>query len=287
MFRLVALAADQPTSYISGGRTRVNGEIPHISQLLLAGQLGTEEMQIAPRAGEDWAALQARWIDEGGEPIRVTGAFRNQSHKQRQLRQAYELWLAAGEPTPGGPGWRSGMSSAYAARPGTSNHGYGSAIDIDVRALYHPESGRGTNQTLSRLWDIAREFGWTPIIKHPIVSQSESWHFDHIGGMTHVYRAFKKASQEVSRKYAPATSHTAMVGCALLGQLPGQTPAHHVQALLSMAGHFCGLVDGDIGKLTKDALRAAGYPDLWREDPHTQVSILVESKIADDAMDKL
>jgi hypothetical protein len=284
MLQLVALNPAQPTAYIMGGKTRIQGEVPHIQDVQTVRDLRDPRWRMSPRAAEAQARTQADWVTFGGELYRLTDAWRDQAHVQATLRHGYELWVSAGKPEPGGVRWRAGMKTAYAAKPGESYHGAGMSKDIDVGGLYHPQTGRGTDQTLAAFWEVARDNGWEPIIRHPQVDQSECWHFDHVGGMRHVFEAFREASR-TNRKYAPAYSHTAMVANALFGTLPNQRPAHYIQAVLALAGHFPGLVDGDLGKMSKAALTAAGLGALTTEtDHHRIVSAIAELGLGAEAM---
>lgn len=279
MLKLAAIHPEQPTAYLRGGKTRIDGEVPYIQEVMTVRDARDDRWRLAPKAADDLAQLQAAWVATGAEMFRLTDAQRDQAVVQAALRRGYELWVAAGKPEPGSVRWRPGMKTAFAAKPGESNHGCGMAIDIDVGALYHPLTGRGTDQTLAAFWEVAREFGWMPIIRHPQVDQSECWHFDHTGGLRPVFDLFLAASRS-NKKYAPAYSHTAMVGTALLGGLPNQKPAHYVQAVLTLAGHFVGLIDGQIGKLTKEGLIAAGLQAVANEtDHHKIVSALTEAGI--------
>lgn len=262
---LKRLAPEQPTAYIRGGATRqVGNQIPLIDQVLTVGTFAADDRRwsLAPAAAEDWARVQFEWAKLGGEPVRITDAFRDQ-YIQQAARNAYEAWLKAGSPEPGSSAWRVGMKSAYVARPGESMHGCGCAVDIDVQALWFPGLVRGSAAALRKFWEVAAKFGWTPAIRQPDPTKPECWHFDHKGALAAVEELYQRNG------YDPAYDDAARVGCALAGTLPvglvRDLEIAYLQARLTVAGHFCGAIDGVVGPKTKAALGAAEVkpPAKW------------------------
>lgn len=259
---LVPLPPEQPTSYMSGGRTRhADGSVPHISMVRTVGQLGGgTPWRLSAGSAKDWNALVAKVVELDGEPPRLTEAERD-ARVQAVARQGYELWDRAGRPSPGTARWSVGMKAAYVAKPGESGHGWGGAVDIDVGALVMPGCARGSNQALAAFWIVAAQFGWRPIITKPSVGQSECWHFDHFGPLRAVYNLFKEHSADP--KYLGVSyGQTARAGAALAGTLPASVVADvnvaYLQARLSLGGIFVGLIDGVLGPKTREGLKAAG-----------------------------
>ena len=255
------LAPDQPTSYLRKGGTRLpNNTIAPLSDLLVVGDAQPGRWRLAQGAAAAWQDAQDAWVANGGEPVRVTDAFRD-SVLQAAARAKYDAWVGAGKPTPGGRGWTSNMSTAYAAKPGQSNHAWGGAVDIDVGALYHPSYGRGTNAVLEAWWKIAGASGWTPIIAEPRVSQSEAWHFDHLGPLDRMRTAYRAAGPD-------SYTQVARAGAALAGMLPmsrTESDWAYVQARLAIGAksdkEIPGEIDGMLGPKTRRALAAVGVPE--------------------------
>jgi hypothetical protein len=277
--RQITLTAISPhilTSYVSGGngKTRLRGnQIPNMGQLLKVGDAPKHAFRASPATCRAIDKLHLAMVSEGMEPLRITEAHRD-AGVQAAARQGYEAWLEAGKPDPHSTAWRPGMKRDYVARPGTSNHGWGGAIDIDVEALLAPGCERGSDEALSLFWQLAKGCGLTPIIAEPMATASEAWHFDHLGPLRAVRKLYDEAAKEHSR-YRGGYSHTARVGTALAGGLPQQTDAHFIQARLLIAGVWVGLVDGAIGPMTRAGLEEAGIGkgDIKKGTKHILVKL--------------
>lgn len=259
------------TSYVrgGGGATRVRGMIPEESQLLTAGRAGGA-FSAAPRAVKVLEHVDKTVQRMGGRPLRITEA-RRETEVQRKGREAYDRWLAAGKPAPGGPGFDPRtMKAAFVARPGESFHECGLAFDLDVEALdFGPGAGQRTDAALAMLWRIARPVGMEPIIGAPLIHQSESWHFDVLPECLHrVRRMFDAHAAELPR-YARSYTLTARVANLVAGTVPflERLPIRVIQAKLLLAGHWCGEPDGYLGPKTSAALAAAGIPGVNRATP--------------------
>ena len=255
---LVGIPDDYPTAYISGGATRDRGgNVPPDGQTRTVARAGGGGVWRGTRGlVAALERLQADVVNAGGSPLRLTEVYRDQQ-VQADARARFERWVRAGKPHASSSRFdRTTMKSAYVARPGHSNHGWGGAVDFDVAALEFPGTGRGTNDALAVLWRMAKKHGFTPIIGEPVINQSESWHFDHWGPLAAVRNMFVDNG---SSAYGP----TALVGCILAGTLPisvGRGTERYVQARLLAGGHWVGEAgcDGHLGNATKHALRAAG-----------------------------
>lgn len=253
---LAKLPPGTVTAYIAGGRTRTtSGQVPHVTECITVERAHSPGWQLAPVAAADFALLVQDIIESGGEPPRLTDGFRPAAI-QGPAREGFERWVAAGRPSPGSPQFHRSMKTAFVAPLDESNHQWGGSVDIDVGALYWPDLERGSNAALARFWTFAARRGWVPIISNPVVLQSESWHFDHLGSLKVVRDAFRK------HKAHDAYAQTARAGCALAGTLLEHRRAQekYLQARLQIAGHWCGAIDGLIGPATIAALKSAGCP---------------------------
>lgn len=245
------------TAYLAGGKTREPGRgIPHISRVLTVAKANPKGWRLSPGTLRALVAVQVGLEAAQAEPLRLVDAYRGAT-AQAYARVKYEQWLDAGKPRPGDFAYRSGqMSTAYVAPADQSQHQWGGAVDIDVQA-WGPPAGtrRGTDAALEILWDFMQAQGFTPIIADPVIDQSEAWHFNHLGALAAVWERFRS---EGLRGYAGAV---ATCGCALAGTLHPRTSnqqQRYIQARLNIAGFYCGRADGQIGSMTKDALREAG-----------------------------
>ena len=169
-------------------------------------------------------------VTAAGGDFRVTELHRDVA-VQAKARAAYE----------------SGQKKAFVALPGRSNHNAGRAIDIHLGELKFP--GVAADKQLDKLWGIARPLGWSPIIKSPSESASESWHFDFWGDMAGVYKRL-------------GYSNAAFAGALLVGHAgPGTSYATVLQALLARAGLYLGVIDGIVGSNTTHALATGAAVD--------------------------
>ena len=264
---------------MSGGKTRLpTGQIPPLRNALTIAKAPSKNWKLTRSAAADWLALNTAWIKAGGEALRLSDAFRD-ARIQQDARDKYDNWINAGKPTPGSTKFhKATMKTAYVARPGQSNHGWGGAVDIGVKALFMKGTGRGTDETLGKFWDMAAKFGWRPIINHPVVDQDESWHFDHLGPLQGVYDLFRKNGRG-------AYGYTATVGAALTGTLPRSDKAEwiYVQSRIILAGQYIGAPDGVPGRMTKAGLKALGIDAATvKQGVHHVAAALNKAKIAED-----
>jgi hypothetical protein len=172
-----------------------------------------------------------------------------------------------------------------ASPPGRSQHGWGGAVDFDVAALEFAGTGRGTDEALARFWELAAADGWTPIIANPWIAQSESWHFDRFGWpMLALRKLF------ADHGYRSNYGLVAEVGCTLAGTMPhtvGHQKERYVQARLLIDGHWCGPVDGIIGKNTRAALADAGVTAPPGATVDQLITALNEAGVGSEALGAL
>lgn len=247
------------TSFVRGGsyggtRTRT-GDIPHIDTVMTVARAPSVGWSGSQGTVAAWVALTEQWQAAGGEPLRMTHTIRKAA-AAADMRRGWEQWVERGRPDPHDPAWQRGMRMHYVAPVDGTNHQWGGAVDFDVQALYIEGLERGSDEALERLWEMADEHGFTPVIAHPVANQSEAWHLDHMGPLRAAY-------VELRGTYRSAYTEVARMGCALAGTLHPDTSnqqARYLQARLAIGGFVPGRCDGIIGPKTRAALEAAGAP---------------------------
>jgi len=258
---LAPIPDDFPTAYVAGGKTLdANGRVPSIHRTLTVGKAGGGTVwRASPGMVRALIKLQTAVKNASGAPLRLVDAYRDQ-RKQADARGRYERWLRAGKPDTSSRSFNKvTMKTAFVAKAGRSNHGWGGAIDIDQRALEFPGTGRGTNRALEELWRIAIPMGFTPILSVPLVEMPECWHLDFMGPLEKVAELFR------ANRAGEIYSKTAYVGCILANSLPSNTnrlSERYVQARLLIEGYYVGAAgcDGILGKETRKGLIEADIP---------------------------
>ena len=201
--------------------------------------------------------------------LRVTEAYRPWS-VQEKTRVAFEVWVDAGRPRMGEPGWRSGMKPVFVCRPGESQHGWGGANDWHVYVFGFPGIRPGSDASLSALWDVVRPLGWRPVLREPKMGMAECWHFDHFGPLEAV-RGLYYAHRRDGSKYRNAYGNTAVAGHALVGTWSGdRRQERYLQAQILLGGEWIGLVDGRPGRQTRggfERLTGEKWPGGSRTTP--------------------
>jgi len=149
----------------------------------------------------------------------------------------------------------SKKKKAFSPAPGGSFHEAGRAMDVSLADL----RGLGGDNWLAKFWDIAGEFGVRPIIREPISSKSEAWHFDCMGEFRAIYKkegykeAAKGAILDVGQQVDDDVS---------------DDETQWVQSQLLAYGYEIGKADGVIGKNTKAAIRDIKEKRGWaNSDP--------------------
>lgn len=276
MIKLVALDGGLRSAYCKSkpGTRDARGEVPRRIDTYLVGEVPSKGWQATPATAKALVELDRLIKEAKGEPLRLSDVFRSLT-ASNEGHQKYLNWLAAGSPPPGTTAFSyKTMKAAYVAPAGQSMHNTGLAFDMDVHAIQFPGTDQGSNEALSVFWEIAEAAGWRPIIRDPIVHQSESWHFDHLGPLRKVRKLYR--NQGVRNAYG----ETATVGCALAGQLPGGSKGNeqYIQARLTLEfackghGKWIGKADGIRGGMTKAGLEAVGVPNV---KGNTSASVIV------------
>lgn len=126
------------------------------------GQIAEDDLCELPEGGllrgdaaGGWARLRVDYARETGQPLCLTGGYRDLASQSR---------LYAIKP-------------GLAARPGTSNHGWGIAVDLC--------GGIERFGSVEHQWMVANapEYGWThPTWARATGSKPEPWHWEFVGG---------------------------------------------------------------------------------------------------------
>lgn len=192
-------------------------------------------------------SIQADVEAEGGELI-LSDLFR--SHEMQH--QAHMDYV-------------NGKKKAYSPPAGSGMHEAARAMDIDTGAI---------RMNLKRFWEIAAEYGVTPIIDTPSKGRLESWHFDKRGSHGIVYNYYKAKKGTNMKPYqAMAVSAILAIGIDVdtndIGDqdfLKGRNKEAFIQSGLIRLGHNIGNIDGSIGGKTMDALKKQGiiFTDLQK-----------------------
>lgn len=159
---------------------QTNGKLAGAVLEMTAGQAGGATVTLVKPAARAWRALCAAAL-AAGHTLKVTGpssSYRLYDIQVSIFRTRYTTQYLPGRPSRswGGQLWYQRPGTAVAAVPGTSNHGWASAVDtgeerdsdLGVESLDDP--------TLQ--WLVANEqrFGWS----HEV--QSEPWHLRYNSG---------------------------------------------------------------------------------------------------------
>ena len=169
--------------------------------------------------------------------------------------------------------YRSAEASLMAVRakrgalpPGVSPHGYGLAIDLDITATLRLQRLSSDPEDKADLDTALEDYGWYCHRKDHRRG-FEDWHYNYLGG---VDQAKWLTACKRTKTTAPAVEARIQ---SLYGPWLTQDVAG-VQTLLSQLGMYSGAIDGKLGPLSQEAIRA--FQRAWglREDgkagPRTQ-----------------
>lgn len=128
-------------------------------------------------AARAWRALCAA-ASASGFSLTYTygGTYRTYSQQVQLFKQRYTLTVLAGRPTKQwlGQTWYQLPNTAMAAVPGTSNHGFGLAVDTALGS--DPSHATGIDPRLDWMLAHAPTYGWS------WEAQSEPWHIRYVTG---------------------------------------------------------------------------------------------------------
>ncbi|OYO20806.1 peptidase [Enemella dayhoffiae] len=140
------------TRYPNPKRTYANGNVPS-SQLCRVPGARSDAWRMSCRAVPDFKAMNAAYKKQFGMDLEVDHLTLTAYRTVADQRLLYNKY---------GPG--------RAAKPGTSNHGWGMALDINMR-----RGGAGSHQSATYKWLHANgpKYGFRDTVPH------EDWHFDY------------------------------------------------------------------------------------------------------------
>jgi hypothetical protein len=265
---LVTLDSRLISAYMADGQTRMRGVVPPDGMTVpVHGWKASKAM------AADLLLLHDAVLAAGGSPLRLVEVYRPPSVSD-EGNAKYLRWVAAGKPRTAAAGFDPRtMKTAYVRPAGTSGHNAGTSADIDQDALLFPRAPRGTDAALAVFWGIAKPLGFTPIIATPSVHQSECWHFDHFGPLTPILALAAEAGRHDGNLIASMAA-TTLQGYAW----PTHAAERYAQASLLATGFWCGPIDGDIGKTTMAAVKAAGGTS--RTTKPEQIGELLHDRLA-------
>lgn len=159
---------------------RVNGDLPSPALVTVAGQAGGPAVTLVVPASRAWLALcdAAR---KSGRILKATSlydSYRPRSVQEATFRTRYTTSNLGGSPDAywNGARWWLKPGYATAAVPGTSNHGWGLAVDIGVERDGDAGAESIDNATVAWLSANAHRFGFSAEL------QSEQWHWRYYAG---------------------------------------------------------------------------------------------------------
>jgi len=157
-----------------------NGKLPSSILVSTPGQAGGAEVRLVAPAARAWRALTSAALKAGHvlKPTSLNDSFRPYTVQERIFRERYTTTYLAGRPykTWNGQRWYQKPNTAVAAVPGTSNHGWGLAVDTGEERDSDAAAESLDSATLN--WLVANEqrFGFS----HEV--QSEPWHIRYNTG---------------------------------------------------------------------------------------------------------
>lgn len=161
-------------------RNQPNGRLPNSILLDTPGQQGGSTVRLVEPAARAWRALCAAALKDG-HVLKATSAmdsYRPYAEQERIFYERYSKLRIADRPTKRWNGityWlRPRMATA--AVPGTSNHGFGLAVDTGEERDSDPGAESLDRPTLDWLLGHADKFGFSWEV------QSEPWHIRYYAG---------------------------------------------------------------------------------------------------------
>lgn len=159
---------------------KANGKLPDSILRSVPGQEGGPTVRLVEPAARAWTALCSAARREG-HILKATSAsdsFRPYTDQERIFRARYQLTPIAGADrrTWQGRVWFKKHGVAAAAVPGTSNHGWGLAVDTGTELDGDAGTESIDKATLNWLLENAERFGFSWEL------QSEPWHIRYFMG---------------------------------------------------------------------------------------------------------
>jgi D-alanyl-D-alanine dipeptidase len=157
-----------------------NGRLPDSILVSVAGQAGGPTVRLVAPAAAAWQTLCAA-AKAAGHILKASGvadSYRPYSVQVSTFQARYTTTKIAGRPTRSWQGktWWQRPGTAVAAVPGTSNHGWGLAVDVGVELDADPAAEPLPAATLNWLLAHALSYGFS------WETQSEPWHIRFFAG---------------------------------------------------------------------------------------------------------
>jgi hypothetical protein len=221
-----------------------NGEIP-LDQMIKVAPISTG--YLVPEAAAAWRNLQNAAAAQGFT-LTMTGSYRTLQGQKDLFGQRYTTentgrkskvwnnttyWLKPG--------------MAMAAVPGTSNHGWGCAVDAALGGYGNAAQSVG-EPFLSWAVANARQFGWSWEV------QSEPWHL-RLVSFSNADTPVRAATKQGSTQPSASQQHQPPLPILKRGSKGGQVAALQNLCLLFHWGD-CGKADGTFGPRTETAVKA-------------------------------
>jgi peptidoglycan hydrolase-like protein with peptidoglycan-binding domain len=214
-----------------------NGKIP-VDRMLKVAPLGAG--YLVPEAAAAWRNLQNA-AKAGGFPLTMTGAYRSYDQQVELFNQRYSTSdTGGGQKVWNGTRYWLRPNMAMAATPGTSNHGWGCAVDVALGG-YGAEAKTVDASFLHWALGNAAANGWSWEV------QSEPWHLRLTATSAAPQAAVATAAAPVLQKAPEPTLRLQSVG--------GQVAALQFFCLKFGWGD-CGSADGNFGPRTETAVKA-------------------------------
>ena len=212
-----------------------NGKIP-MDRMLKVAPLGSG--YLVPEAAAAWRNLQNA-ASGAGFTLTMTGAYRSYDQQVELFNQRYSTSNTGGSSKVwNGTQYWLKPNMAMAAVPGTSNHGWGCAVDAALGG-YGADAKVVDSAFLQWALEHASANGWSWEV------QSEPWHL-RLTGITAAPQA---------RADAPAPPQASPTPTLKLGSVGGQVAALQLFCL-KFAWGDCRTADGSFGPKTEAAVKA-------------------------------
>lgn len=218
-------------------KNQKNGQLPE--SLLVPCGIGSFKM-LQPAARAMRALVAA--ANAAGFNVHATGTYRSFAAQQTLFFARYSDTPIEGRPTKSykNKTWWLKPKMAMAAVPGTSNHGWGLAVDFAEKKA-DGSIVSVSPRFVSWLCNNAKTYGFSA------EDQSEVWHWRHVAGdkLTPAVIAFENGVTPQPAKPDRPVLRTGSTGQAV----------RELQELLNSLGYDCGKVDGKFGPRTTSSVR--------------------------------
>jgi hypothetical protein len=159
-----------------------NGALPASVLWDTSGQAGGPLVRLVAPAARAWRAMAAAAL-KAGHVLKATSlvdSYRPYPVQESVFRQRYTTTFLEGRPYRiwNGARWYQRAGTAPAAVPGTSNHGWGLAVDVGEER--DADTGTESMDAATLAWLIANEFAYG--FSHEL--ESEPWHVRYWAGDT-------------------------------------------------------------------------------------------------------